>query len=132
MIVSALMGTFSSAEKSVGLYVDTAYAHDYIIDIPEASIENCTKIVKEINNSSVSAGCTWLTVYNYNQNDKKFRIFAIDTEYYDKFCNLKIIGADSFSVLEKGNCYISKQIAIDNHYKIGDIIQIPYKEKCYT
>lgn len=129
MIVSALMGTFSSAEKSVGLYVDTAYAHDYIIDIPEASIENCTKIVKEINNSSVSAGCTWLPVYNYNQNDKKFRIFAIDTEYYDKFCNLKIIGADSFSVLEKGNCYISKQIAIDNHYKIGDIIQIPYKEK---
>ena len=132
MIIVALMGMFSSTEKSIEEYVDIAYAHDYIISYNEPDSNRINVIVENINECESVKDSTWLYVYHYIQGANKIRVFGINPEVYDSYSHIKIMGEDGarFSDLqtEKNSCFVSRQIIIENDYNIGDTIIVSCAE----
>jgi len=126
MIASALMGMFSSTEKSLDSYASAAYDHDYFISFDEPTYEKCEEISKKIVDINAASTASWSAVYDYTYSGKKIRVFGVDLNDYDNYSRIKINSDKKmkFRDLEKNECVVSRQLLIENGIGLNDSIEV--------
>ncbi|MGN0593934.1 MAG: ABC transporter permease [Hominimerdicola sp.] len=131
MIASALMGMFSSTEKSLDNYTSAAYNHDYFITFDEPTYENCEEISRKIVDINAASSASWTAVYNYSYSEKTTRVFGVDLNDYDNYSKVKINSDKEiqFRDLEKDECVVSRQLLIENGIGLNDSIEVIADDK---
>ena len=118
MLIVCAIGMLNSMDYFIGLQFNTIYNFDYKLSLKSnISAENLNKLTDEYGNSTSES--LYIEIKDNNDERESNNIFVTDAKDYVRFTDAD----DEFINLRDDGVYVTKKLAENKGYKIGDKIK---------